>query len=169
MCADLCVCVDYGAAPEAEEGDVSTWFAPGRVVFVELLVERGMTVSQLFSIPFSYALMCLRDKDLKMLTVDMLSLFDDANHSIDILFSSWVDDLTPSACQRIGLTATRLLRDGLTRRHVKRLHLRLSTWTSLFGMDARMLDKLGITQYSDYFRDVSVDVCSAGFVPEIIL
>ncbi len=106
--------------------------------------------------------MCIRDEKLAMFHVDMLSRFDDRFHSVDVLFSPWMDDLEPVWCCRIGLTIERLLKDGLSRRHVRQLNLRMSTWSELFGMDQATLTQLDIRNYGAYFADVAEDMSCVG-------
>ena len=169
---DVCVYVENARAPHAADDRVDTWFAPGRVVLLERLVERRFTVGRLFSLPFHYAYMCIRDEQLAMFHVDMLARFDERFRSLDILFSPWLEDLEAATCARIGLTMERLLRDGLTRRHVRTLRLRMSAWSELFGLDTATLELLGITNYGEFFDDVATDLgrggCAAG-VPRIEL
>ena len=159
---DVCVFVPNSRPPPASDAAVDTWFGPGRVVFIERLIDRRFTVERLFQLPFGWALMCVRDESLATFHVDMISRFDDRYHSVDILFSPWLDELDPASCQRIGLTIERLLRDGLTASHVRRLRLRLSEWSELFGMDTAAMVKLGITRYGDYFPEVADDLGRGG-------
>jgi hypothetical protein len=161
-CLDMCVFVQNARYPKVVDSAVDTWFAAGRVVYVERLIERGFTVERLFALPFCFAMMCIRDEKLRMLHVDMLSLFDDRLHSVDVLFSPWLAQMDPASCARFGLTMERLLEDGLSKRHVKMLRMQMSTWSSLFGMNGDALKKLGITQYSDYFPEVAVDLGRGG-------
>ena len=58
--------------PPYDEASVATWFQPGRVVFVEALVERGVTLGRLYQLPFHHVIMSVRDATLQMFSVDML-------------------------------------------------------------------------------------------------
>lgn len=163
----LCICAEFPPAGGAvDDADPLTWFEPGRIIFIETLVERGMTLRQLFEVPLANALMCVRDRGLSLLHVDHLALFDDAARSVDVLFSPWMDQLTPAVCDALGLTAARLLRDGLTKRHVRRMSLPYSEWARLFGLDGEAVDALGIVDYPAFFRDAGRD---ATFLPDIRL
>jgi hypothetical protein len=149
---DVCVYLPDARDPPYDDAVVDTWFAAGRVVFLERLIDRGFSIERLFALPFYYAVMCIRDEQLRMFHIDMLSRFDDRFHAVDVLFSPWMEDLEPAWCRRIGLTMERLVRDGLSKRHVRQLRLRLSDWNELFGMDEATLRELGITRYGDYFQ-----------------
>jgi len=83
MHLDLFAFIDEPELPY-DEADVSTWFQPGRVVLVEDLVARGITVEQFFGFPFQLVLMHVRDADLRMFSVDMLRLFDDGVSSVEV-------------------------------------------------------------------------------------
>jgi len=159
---DVCVYVENARAPAANDDRVDSWFAPGRVVLLERLIDRRFTIERLFSLPFHYAYMCIRDEQLNMFHVDMLARFDERFRSLDILLGPWLGDLEAATCARIGLTMERLLRDGLTKRHVRTLRLRLSTWSELFGMDTATLETLGISNYGEYFEDVATDLGRGG-------
>jgi hypothetical protein len=161
---DIFVFVPDARAPAHRPDVVETWFAPGRLVFIERLVERKFSIEKLFRIPFAYAYMCIRNEQLQTFHVDMLSLFDDRLHSVDMLFSPWLEDLDGPSCARVGLTMERLLKDGLSKRHVKKLWLPMSEWSELFGLDAAALEKLGITHYGEYFPNVAADLGEGGRV-----
>lgn len=159
---DVSVLVKGASFPHVSDSAMHTWFAPGRIVFLERLIDRRFTVERLFELPFSLAFMCIRDENLAMFHVDMLRRFDDRFHSIDVLFSPWLEELDPASCRRVGLTIERLLEDGLTRKHVRELQLPLSEWTRLFGMDTEALAKLGIARYGEYFPGVAEDLGRGG-------
>ena len=171
---DVCVFVPGARHPPFRADAVETWFTPGRVVYIERLMERGVTLDHLFRLPFQVVYMCVRNEKLAMFHVDMLSVFDDRFHSVDLLFSPWLDDMDAASCARVGLTMRRLLADGLFKRHVRKLWLPMSEWSELFGMDAAALGQLGITQYSEYFPNVAEDLgrgggAAARVVPSISL
>jgi hypothetical protein len=157
---DVSVFVADARDPPHDEDVVDTWFAPGRVVFMDRLIDRGFTIDRLFALPFHYALMCIRDEKLRTFHVDFLRRFDDRFHSVDILFSPWMEELEGAWCRRIGLTIERLIQDGLTRRHVRQLNMRLSRWNDLFGMTDQHIKELGIVHYGEYFADLAEDMVS---------
>lgn len=159
---DVSIYVENAPTRPFKYDDLETWFTPGRVVYMEQLIDHGFTVERLFALPFHYVVMCIRDEKLNTFSCNMLSLFDDKFHSVDILFSPWLRELDPALCRLIGLTMDCLLRDGLSRKHVRRLYMRMSDWTLLFGMVSEDLGKLGITQYSEYFEDVAGDLGQGG-------
>jgi len=57
------------------------------------------------------------------------------------------------ACSAVGLTAARLLADGLNKTHVQALMWPLSAWEELFGITAADVEALGIKTAHRFFSD----------------
>ena len=90
--------------------------------------------------------------------MDMLKRVDEDANSVRVLFSPWAEDLQPALCAFVGLTAQRLLDDGLSRKHVQALRKPLSWWSSLFEFNAAHWKRLRVTTTPKYFADLVSDL-----------
>ena len=154
---DCFVVADY-AEKAFDEDNVATWFAPGRMVPVEKLFSKGITIHQLLEMPLPALLMCVRAENLAPFSVDMMKEYDDAFRTPWILTSSWINHLEPRYCEFIGLTMDALIEDGLTRATIRKLHWSLSFWHVMFGLQKKHLKRLQITNLQKYFSGLSVDI-----------
>jgi hypothetical protein len=158
----LHIVFDSWADVPLNQDDVTSWFAPGRVIRLEQLAARSFTPHRLTRLPLDLVIMCVRDEDMAIFHVDMLKRLDHTFSSVELLYSPWLDQLTPMYSAAIGLDADRLLEDGLTRQHVRQVFLRLSEWRTIFKLENSHIKRLGIQNLNHCFDDVATDLAENG-------
>ena len=153
---DLCIVVRrWSDAPHER-------FAPGKIVYLQDLIEENLVLERFFDVPLPVLCMCMRDREtLRMIDLDMLKRLDSNFSSVQVLFSKWSTHLQPEICTLLGLDADRLINDGLTKRHVRRLNWPLSTWVDLFGLENRHVKELGIRNQGAYFDNLDAELADA--------
>jgi hypothetical protein len=138
---------------------IGSWFQPGTTVFWEDLIKVSNDIDTYFHIPLPLLCICVRKRDtLEMFHIDFMKDLDDNFKTISILFTPWVHSLEPAFCKMIGLDMNRLVTDGLSRSHVRRLYWPLSRWKELFCFEERYFEILGIRKPYKFFRHFEQDI-----------
>lgn len=138
---------------------IGSWFQPGAVVFWEDLLKATSDIDSFFNIPLPLLCICVRKRDsLDMFHIDFMKDLDDNFKTITILFSPWAMTLERPFCQMIGVDMNRLVADGISKKHVKKLYWSLSKWKELFDFEERHFNILGIKKPHSYFRHLEDDI-----------
>jgi hypothetical protein len=130
------------------EDESADAFAPGKIVFVESL----QPLHALLQIPLPALIMCVRDKDMRPFHVNLLKKHYTRFSTLQfILHEPWAAHLTAAYTRFIGLTADVLIKDGLTRKHIKSMMWPLSKWAEYFAFENRHMIQLNIKRPEKLF------------------
>lgn len=139
-------------------------FEPGKIVYIEDLM-KSMQPKSLIDIPLPALIMCVRDKEMKPFSIQMLRKYDENFSSLNFLFCpQWSEMLTEHVTKYIGIDMDLLFRDKLKKQHVKQLKWPLSKWVKMLGMNSEHINRLNITKPELYFADLSDDLLTLGKV-----
>ena len=138
---------------------IGSWFQPGAIVFWEDLIKVSNDVNTFLNIPLPLLCICVRKRDtLEMFHINFMRDLDDNFNSVSVLFSPWLHSLEPAFCQMIGLDMSRLISDGLSKKHVRRMFWPLSQWKDLFDFQERHFQVLGIRKPYLFFKNLEQDI-----------